>query len=534
MWADAICINQADTIERNEHVLRIGDVYQAAWHVICWLGDSSHESSRAISLVSRISQKWAESNTDRMLFNLQESPDLLIQADWLALGQFMNRSYWDRLWIKQELALARFDTPMLCGKDVLAWGQLHDTIWSAAYSSLAYVEELVRQDLVSHGIATPSSRDDPLRRKQIYQLSVLQYKIRDAKTIAEKDGSLMHRLPAVLDLSRVSKATEDRDKVFGITSLLPSIITSQLKIDYEMEVNQVYKDLTIAIIESTQKLDILDHCKSTPGQNSNTWVPDWRIAHTRIWPGIKRQMPYNACGETPATIVFSNDQQLLHVKGLRVDGIREKRMITHSRSNKISQEQDSLNVDKNQLLELRNSFWRTITGNINTNGEPAPDDFVSVLDLIRSDYTQSEHVTGKFALKRLDYFERFMDQTDDLLVEGCSIRALIQDVQSPKASSHPFNRLAMEQALDRIYRSTQSRKLVVTDEGKLCLVPQESLPLDIIVVLFGCSMPVVLRPKTKEETYSVVGTCYHHGFMNGEAVKGKETGLFTTQTFAIG
>ncbi len=46
---------------------------------------------------------------------------------------------------------------------------------------------------------------------------------------------------------------------------------------------------------------------------------------------------------------------------------------------------------------------------------------------------------------------------------------------------------------------------------------------DLICILFGCSVPVLLRPKTKGEnpTYSFIGECYIHGMMDGEAIASK-------------
>ncbi|PVH72374.1 HET-domain-containing protein [Cadophora sp. DSE1049] len=48
---------------------------------------------------------------------------------------------------------------------------------------------------------------------------------------------------------------------------------------------------------------------------------------------------------------------------------------------------------------------------------------------------------------------------------------------------------------------------------------------DLVCILFGCSVPVLLRPETKEEnpTYSFVGECYIHGMMDGEAIASKYT-----------
>ena len=37
-------------------------------------------------------------------------------------------------------------------------------------------------------------------------------------------------------------------------------------------------------------------------------------------------------------------------------------------------------------------------------------------------------------------------------------------------------------------------------------------------ILYGCSVPVLLRQQSDEMGYAVVGECYVHGMMDGEAI----------------
>jgi hypothetical protein len=41
---------------------------------------------------------------------------------------------------------------------------------------------------------------------------------------------------------------------------------------------------------------------------------------------------------------------------------------------------------------------------------------------------------------------------------------------------------------------------------------------DLVCVLFGCSVPVVLRRLDEDNSYTFIGECYLHGFMDGEAI----------------
>ena len=48
---------------------------------------------------------------------------------------------------------------------------------------------------------------------------------------------------------------------------------------------------------------------------------------------------------------------------------------------------------------------------------------------------------------------------------------------------------------------------------------------DIICILYGCSVPVVLRKQEVEgeSFWELVGECYVHGMMDGEAMEEQET-----------
>jgi hypothetical protein len=43
---------------------------------------------------------------------------------------------------------------------------------------------------------------------------------------------------------------------------------------------------------------------------------------------------------------------------------------------------------------------------------------------------------------------------------------------------------------------------------------------DVVALLFGCSVPVILRPRKGADGYELVGETYVHGIMNGEAFEG--------------
>ena len=93
---------------------------------------------------------------------------------------------------------------------------------------------------------------------------------------------------------------------------------------------------------------------------------------------------------------------------------------------------------------------------------------------------------------------------------------------------------------------SMGRRLCVTDEGWLGMAPSRAQKGDLVVVLLGCSVPVVLRRrhsdgngkgkgkgKEGEGALEFVGECYLHGFMNGEALEGVREGRLGVESLRL-
>lgn len=78
-----------------------------------------------------------------------------------------------------------------------------------------------------------------------------------------------------------------------------------------------------------------------------------------------------------------------------------------------------------------------------------------------------------------------------------------------------------------VMRVAKFRRFAITGGGFMALVANEVEVGDVIWVIAGLQVPVVLRPVGREDTktteepmnYTLVGWCYCHGIMMGEAAK---------------
>jgi hypothetical protein len=79
--------------------------------------------------------------------------------------------------------------------------------------------------------------------------------------------------------------------------------------------------------------------------------------------------------------------------------------------------------------------------------------------------------------------------------------------------------------------TSNQRRLAITKDNSLVLVPYVAKPDDKIVILFGGTTPFVVRQE--DDHYLLMGECYMHGFMSGEAIDMLEAGKLESQTFRI-
>jgi hypothetical protein len=87
----------------------------------------------------------------------------------------------------------------------------------------------------------------------------------------------------------------------------------------------------------------------------------------------------------------------------------------------------------------------------------------------------------------------------------------------PADTTDPEREYFLAKVCNALEAGMTRRCMTVTKQGYIGAIPQESQRGDLICVLFGCSVPVVLRKRIGGE-YFFIGECYLHGFMDSEAI----------------
>lgn len=130
LWADALCINQDDPHERSSQVKKLRDLYGMSWSTMAFLGPEEEESGQAIQLIKELVNCEKKGTSADLRNKLEADPGFLGDGKWLAFQRFVQRPYWARLWIVQEVALAPSNMLMFAGDDSTTWAEVQDALAS--------------------------------------------------------------------------------------------------------------------------------------------------------------------------------------------------------------------------------------------------------------------------------------------------------------------------------------------------------------------------------------------------------------------
>lgn len=126
LWADAICINQGNEMEKTEQVRMMRDIYKAAKFTIIWLGLLEDDDVQAIQLAQLAYRRCPENlrhemqgtrqdyrefrSTDRGLPEVfyGDARGHVFDPTWKNLFKILQHPWFSRIWIVQELLVSDY------------------------------------------------------------------------------------------------------------------------------------------------------------------------------------------------------------------------------------------------------------------------------------------------------------------------------------------------------------------------------------------------------------------------------------------
>lgn len=506
LWADAICINQADPDERKKQVLIMRKIYGKSERTLIWLGTSDEHTRNAIMLlrtlikvrkrleINSYSRNWLEMNRKgQCVYGLPQSFDSTCRS----ISAFLCRDWFTRVWIIQELVVSKMAI-IICGSFEISWTDFCTAISHATNYFIPHI--------------------CPTALMRVQQLECFR--------LAGRTQSLLN----LLFLPRAFHATDPRDKVYALCGLANDCGPDALDIepDYNLGVEHLYWKVAQRVLLKSSCLDILSVPRVVQTSKLGhvpTWVPDWTVSNSitsMVFPILSGNSPFNfnaISGDTSYSVQFSDNGSSICLSGHFLGRIEEVGEVHTYEAEDIAltsflkklwlvPNEQALFNNWEQIYRARSGITYPATGE-------------NILDA----YWQTLGAGG--TLGRYAVEKQAFEQWDE------KIRSPFRQLPTSKFLKWTLPVLAIPAFVEMVWNvlnydlidqirtirkttAVAQRRLFKTEKGYIGLAPSMARKGDGIALLNGSKVPLILRAAPESAHWTLIGDCYVHGIMQGE------------------
>jgi hypothetical protein len=173
--------------------------------------------------------------------------------EWLAISKFVHHSWFERIWVRQEIGLAKANAVVMCGFDAISWRS-----FTIAYQ--VWILKLIVE-------RSPRFQFQPIGNRLRLLYDLCGY------------GTAIFPFLGRLRKTAWCSCQDPRDKIFSILGLMPEEEKSiGIRPDYTLTKTEVYQNVVLKLFETTRRLDVLLNCEMRNTTSMlPSWVPDWSV-----------------------------------------------------------------------------------------------------------------------------------------------------------------------------------------------------------------------------------------------------------------
>lgn len=513
-WADQICINQEDIAERNSQVALMASIYRQSRRTLAWLGEATDSDAPALQLMRNIDE-LGFTRDDAIRLALPRVVDTIgaffgdastagdekgpTTGAESALLSLMNRAWFTRAWIIQEVALAG-DCTIRVSESLFRWESM-----DLAILGLSMRTKKQRGTLSGAPV---------LKTKAAATIRHIQYcrKTWASNKAKAREGNFLYLLGR---LSPTMDCTDARDRVYAYLSLQggDSQIISP---DYALSVEQVFMESSAALAEASNCLDIFGHTRYPPigpgGEPSRvpSWAIDWRLPSTMSGLNTSASSSFCASGNFAYDPQRTKLERVLRVRGKVIDVVEATSM-----RHEFPRTGDPFAIMRRLqwpwILEMSSSLWL---------------DHMWYAQIQTSSQASSLY---RRVVKALLCYDRVVDDADGLWDEqfDLALRVLNADEGNPGQQLRHSSSTTSAELLLRRFTSITNRKSVRTlyttrHRALVGLAPPLTRAEDVVCIIHGSKTPIILRKSTTPGRYHLLGQSYLEDWMHGEQISWRE------------
>ena len=561
LWADAICINQKDNKEKSTQVPLMKKIYPSAERVLSWIGIANDTIHASFSFCETVLQEISVLSPDERdgiewmkRYRKEGSTDTGSMLSMNPLSRLLADAYWSRVWIFQEIVLAR-KVSLTSGTRMLDFDTLGSVIdWLRAIRKRYKIAD--RPDYIDNNtwlglmVLTTGTID-----RIYYAIVLLEVKKVHVETFGGISGQSYVRSSFLLNhqLCQGYQATNPKDYIYGYMGVTRLCLDP----DYSEEktIASVYCDFVaewfrcLEAPSDDQPKDMLcdlwflsnagvGYYFSEAVSDLPSWAPNFKGISTALknenakrimWIDHAESNTLASCAGKPA-LIGSSLRCAAVIFGQLSNIGPEVRVDNNARVGWVSwiyayiqgspvYRPSGCHALFAVLHILHHKTWKKMGDRKEQQAMPLLWDLMGPLGTSRS--VQPEVIFSELQLKHLWRNQDYMQEAAESWLYEEFIEKIWKVAEFQDAIHHHA----------RAWVESKGLRVAGTRDGYIGMFPPRVVEDDIVCILKGSSVPTVLRKVGSH--YIHVGTCFVAGLMNGEAEKLIQNGHATTEMVTI-